>query len=278
MGGVVGELTGANRAARAAEGAALEQQAEAKRTREFVTKEARRAEDITNKELDSPQQIRLMEKLLGRAEKQLDNDQRLLDAVDPALMEASNQALKLLRGERGGASTALSGQRAHLRQQLVNQLREQLGPGAETSSAGIQALTAFDRQSMDAESGLLTSLLGITQNARNQANAGFEMGQGVAGLQLNRTQTRTAPINALIGAYTNTSQPVINSAGAQFVGDQIKARSQGALFNTLLEGGLAYATGGTSMLPKLFGGGGVADGLTGSSELKLPSLGSSAGY
>ena len=79
-------------------------------------------------------------------EKNLSRQEQLISQLDPTIIEASQQALRLLRGESSSTLAPIQAQRDQQRQKLMNSLRQQLGPGAESSTAGIQALTRFDAE------------------------------------------------------------------------------------------------------------------------------------
>ena len=140
------DISGAS-AADAAGRAAMAQAAEARASREAILREAGALEDKTMALAKaSPEELRAHEASLMAADKQLKSDEQLLASVDPALMEASSQVLKLLRGERSAALAPLDTQRAEQRKQLLDSLRQQYGPGAETSSLGLKALRDFDME------------------------------------------------------------------------------------------------------------------------------------
>lgn len=182
----------------------------------------------------SVNELRAMEQQLGTAEKQLANDQRLLDAVDPALMEASKQALSLLRGDKAQSLGPLEQQRAEQRNQLVQRLREQYGPGAESTSAGAKALRQFDSETStitnNAQQQSLGMLLGTAQSSRpNLSNnvAAFGSVANQYGNVANRqTQANLSAYGNLMSAYGGASQAAINSSGSQFTQGVLNAQAQ----------------------------------------------------
>jgi hypothetical protein len=193
--------------------------------------------------LSFEQDIKNQERELGRQE-------QLIAQIDPTIMEASQQALKLLRGESSSTLKPVQDQRNMQRQQLVNRLREQMGPGAETSTAGIQALNRFDSETNNLVSGQQQGALSLLGNTANQFSAlrpnmnqsiglRSQYGQGGTNLRMNQAAL-------LNGAY----QPVINSAGAEHTAAVMRGKQDLAFGNALLEGGIAYATGGASTIGK----------------------------
>lgn len=112
----------------------------------------------------SAQELAQLQKQIDVTDRSIARQEELLKAVDPALIEASQQALKLLKGEASSSTQPLERARQRQRQQLENRLREQLGPGFETSSAGIEALGRFDTETADAVQGAQQQALGGITN------------------------------------------------------------------------------------------------------------------
>jgi hypothetical protein len=123
--------------AKAAQRAAMQQQAEAGAA-------YRQYADIINPATTAG--LLQLDKDLANQEKNLVRQEQLIAQIDPTVIEASQQALRLLKGERSSALGPAEQQRSQQRQKLLNNLRERLGPGAETSTAGLQALNRFDSE------------------------------------------------------------------------------------------------------------------------------------
>lgn len=141
--------------------------------------------------------------------------QQLIDSADPALIEAGKQALSLLQGKEAATLNPIKQARSTQREALKQKLFDQLGPGYETSSAGIQALSAFDAQTdtlmTNAQQSSLSQLLGVAQQTSAQASTqtNFQNSLSLASQQGGIQQRQ---INAILG--TN-----ITNQGAQYVGD-----------------------------------------------------------
>jgi len=231
--GVVGSVIGGEKQAAAAgkAGARAEQL-------------AREQQDRALAEAQSPEQLASLEKQMASQEQNLAREEKFLSNIDPTLIEASQQALKLLRGEQSSAVDPVREQRKRQRQQLVDQLREQLGPGAETSSAGMQALQNFDFQTSQSISGAqqssLQMLLGSTQQSGQTGRSGLsslgQMGLGISGQFGSAAQRR-------VNAVTGTTGGVAGAAGGQFAGDAIRGGAISAIGGNLLEGGIAGIIG-----------------------------------
>lgn len=190
----------------------------------------------------SPQEIQQLNQAISLNQQDITRKQRLIDSSDPALIEAGTQALKLLQGQDAKTLDPIRKQREKERLQLTNKLRSQIGSGFENSTAGIQALSAFDEATANAlgnaQQNSLSQLLGIAQNT----SAGY-------GVQNNISNSGT--LSALFGNQGNRMISAINGtpitgSGAQFVTDLQNARSNTALANAGVNAGLAYVTGGAS--------------------------------
>ena len=207
----------AQNAAMAQQEAAAQQQAQIRGLTEGVTVEG----------------LAQYDKALAVQDRNLARQEALVASIDPTILEASQQALSLLRGEQSKTLQPFQNQRALQRQTLVNSLREQLGPGAETSSAGQQALTRFDSESSNLFAGAQQQALGNLGNIGAQFS-GFrpDMLQGAMGLGNLATNRAGLRFNQA-GAMAGVNQNVLQSSGAQYTGDALRAQGQQALYGQL---------------------------------------------
>jgi hypothetical protein len=251
-----GDLSGANAAAKAAEKAGNAQAAAAGAQQQLIMNEGQRLEnDVMNLAKATPQELAALDRSLSSATTALDREERLLAAIDPALMEASQQALSLLRGESAGINKPMTDMRNMQRQQLLNSLRSQYGPGAESTSIGQRVLQQFDMESNSMlaqnQQNSLNQVFGIaTADAGGRARqslAGLQgVGQGYGAIQQRLLNARSNAGASTLGALSGTTQQMIQAAGAPYVGDVLRAQGQQGLFNTVLQGGMMYASGGMS--------------------------------
>lgn len=152
-------------------------------------------------------------------------EQELTSVYGPSVMAQGQSLFQSLQGQASPMATAYNQQRARSRDQLVQQLTSQLGPGALTSSVGQQALNNFDFQTNTNYAqindqginnevnrlGALTGQQSSVFNTINQTYSGLRAGLAqIQGTQ-NAFQTRQ------IGALENTAPSVIGSAGSQYV-------------------------------------------------------------
>lgn len=197
-------------------------------------------------------------------EKNLARQEQLISQIDPTILEASQQALKLLRGEQSSTLAPIQRQRDQQRQKLLNQLREQLGPGAETSTAGIQALTRFDAETNNLMAGQQQSAIQMLGNTAGQFNSVRpDMFREIMGLS-NFGQGKTQLQYQQAAALSNARQGLMQTAGAQYTQDLIKAQGAASYGRSLHESGMAigeaWATmgmgGGKTKVGDTSGGGG----------------------
>ena len=260
IGDFFGDVTGSGRAAEAAQGSALAQAAASERiaseqralfreNRDQLLGEAGRLEReaLLLAEAD-PNELRDLETAFSESERLLAREEKFLNAIDPALMEASEQTLKLLRGEEADINKPTQNLRARQRQQLVDSLRSQFGPGAESSSIGRQALSEFDTQtsllasqnrqnSLSQVFGIATSDIGGRARSAFGQRAGLagQLSQGKTNQRLRLLNTRLGVGQSTIGALSGTNQQqlalesnlgqlAIQNAGAPFVGEALKGQ------------------------------------------------------
>lgn len=181
----------------------------------------------------------------------LDNQQRLIDAIDPALMEAGRQALKLMQGESAPILKPLQEQQARDRTQLTQDLISQYGPGALGTTAGQNAMMKFDQASQmataSAQQNSLNSLLSTSAASRPNPFQGVQAGGQILQGQQNQQGLQ---LNALDANKTT------NVAGSQYAGDLAKARENTAYTGSLMNlgGTVAGAAIGKSAVGKPAGG------------------------
>jgi hypothetical protein len=183
---------------------------------------------------------------LGLQRQSIQKQSTLFEALDPAILEASQQALNLLQGKEAKSLDPLRRQFAQDETKLLNQLRRDMGPGAETSTAGIQALAKlrFDQnqQLQGSQQQSLSQLFGMGQSgAVNRGQLGGQIGQ-----LANIGQGFGNAAGRRVGAITGTS-PFIASAGqqvAQTAGSASTAESLRGNFGRNLLG--SAVQGGTS--------------------------------
>lgn len=230
---VTGDIMG-DGGAGAAQAAAMEQQSLAQRQFGELSGIAKKM---------STAGIADMDRALAAQERSLARQEQLVAQIDPTIIEASQQALKLLRGESSSTLAPMQAQRAQQRQKLLNSLREQLGPGAETSSIGQQALSQFDLESQGLTAQAQQSALGQMGNIFGQfsaakPNLGSEA-MTFAQLAGGKADIYGKQASILSGAY----QPLLQTAGAQYTADVMKGQQRSAVgqmaLGAAIQGGMS---------------------------------------
>jgi len=263
----IGELTGSSSAARAAKKAAQQREAELRTAVGMgkkglgVAQEAgqRTQQGIADaiRAADSPQELAALEKAMESQEKFLQRQEQVLANIDPAVIEAAEQTLAVLRGDESQFLDPVRQERARQREDVVNMLREQMGPGAETSTAGIQALNKFDAEtnmliSEQRQRGL-NQLWGIANqgatssvSAQNAAAGGLgALGQAFGDRAQRMANTRLGGLDRAIssanleqGAFANlmnAQQGLAAGAGSNQVGNLIASQGQQSFINQGLQ-------------------------------------------
>jgi hypothetical protein len=168
-----------------------------------------------------------LDKDIASQDRNLVRQEQLISQIDPTLIEASQQALKLLRGEQSSTLAPIERQRQQQRQTLLNTLREQLGPGAETSTAGIQALTKFDsdsnnllsnqqQQALSGLGGLATQFNSTRPDMLREISGRSALTQAKTGLEFQRAQ----------GLFS-ARQPLFQTAGANQTANSLFGQTLG---------------------------------------------------
>jgi hypothetical protein len=179
-------------------------------------------------------ELQAAEKQMQVADRAIARQEELLNAVDPSLIEAGKQALGLLKGEDVKSLDPLKRNRDRQRALLQNQLRERLGAGYETSSAGSEALNRFDQQTSETLAGAqeqtLGRLLGVAAGVR--PDQGQLVGLGGVGLGT-QTMFQNRLLNATAGAPS-----LVDTVGG-------KQKGQAAKFGNIADigGGIASIAG-----------------------------------
>lgn len=253
--GAAGNVAGGAIQAGAASGAAASAAAAQEKTRAEATAAAQ----------PSAQELSLLDKQLQTTEAGLKRQQQLLSAVDPALMAAGKQALDLLGGKEAGILAPMKAEQDRQRQRLEARLRDQLGPGYATSSAGIEALSRFDAQSQaqltQAQQSAIGQLLGTSQQTVAGSGAGFQ-GTQALGIPLAGYQNIAGrKVNAITGTPVQGINP--GAVGAGVMGQTLSGVGSGIA-------GLGGQLMGFDMLKSLLPGGGGGGGGGAGGDTGLP--------
>lgn len=225
----------------------------------------------------TPQQLAASQEAIHGQEANIQKQESLVSSIDPMLMEAGKQATQLLQGKAAPVLNQMKAQRADQRTQLLDNLRSQLGPGAETSTAGQQALQKFDMETSTQLNGAQQSYLGqmsgmLNQGLQTRPNMAGQYGAlDTLGQSLTRPALERAGISqSFMPAVGSSFGQSIQSAGAPYMQQLLMAQNRQQV------AGSVGKIGG-SILGGAFGGpGGAAAGGSAGGSMS-PSLNSAGG-
>jgi hypothetical protein len=197
----------------------------------------------------SPLEIAQMEQANQLNQQDIQRKQKLLASADPAIIEAGQQALSLLQGKDAASLNPLRSSQAQQRKQLEDRLRAQLGSGYANTTAGIQALAAFDNAAYNSQSTAqqqsLAQLLGVAQNtsANNGLQSNITNSNNLANLYGNQSSRIVSAINGT----------PITAAGSQFAGQLAGQQQMQGLFQGIgslatMYAGLQKPTNGNNIV------------------------------
>lgn len=269
LGGGAMSIIGANNAAGAADRNTQATIGAAKERQEREIAERQRIETAAlGFAQKSPEEIQAFSSLLKSKEFTLSENKRLIDSqmqmlakFDPAIQEAGDQMLKLLKGESSRYLAPVTQQREIQRAKLEGNLARTMGAGWRTSSAGIEAITRFDQQTFEATSSIqanaLNQVASLYSGGVNLKNATIGSVQDLFKTNIGVDQAVLASEDAVkrrqIAAQTGAAQVAPINFGA--VQDASKTVGQGdAIRGNALSGlGNSIAGVGASIGGQLFG-------------------------
>lgn len=219
---VIGEITGAGAGARAAGAAGMAS---------YQQQVADRAAALKFAE-PSEMEMQQLEQAIAVNTQEIARKEKLLASSDPALIEAGKQALELMQGKQAAATAPIASDRERARKQLENTLAQRLGPDYQQSSAGITALSEFDRQTGNlmnqVQQQTLSQFLGVAQNV-----------QGLASLQPNAAMS--AGLSQARGGINQRQMAAIQGfrvdPSLQYAEEMSRARSNQQMFGGLMQAG-----------------------------------------
>lgn len=186
-----------------------------------------------------------MENAIKAQDRNLSRQEELVKQIDPAILEASQSALRIMRGDQ---NNPFSRQRALGRQKLLNRLREQLGPGAETSSIGLKALSQFDSETDAGTTGAAQGYGQIAQQFSGLRPNMLQESTGLSNLAAGRAGLRYQQQGLIQGANNNIlqmGQGLTDTAGWQHTAAIINSQNRQAFQNQLIGG--AFTLGGAML-------------------------------
>lgn len=241
--------------------------------------EAMRKEALASYDQYVPGQQAAVDKAMQAQSVNLSRTQKLVDNIDPALIEAGKQTKQLLEGQSAPVLSNLQQQRQVQRQQMLDSLRQQIGPGAETSSMGQNMLMKFDSETSNimssAQQSYLSQVSGLaldggrvtsgTLSAMSESLAKLGQQWGDIGA------TRAKILEGTMASSDRAYQSNVETAAGQAAGGY----AQGALWQNVGSGlgqiaGVVAQSGGNANSAS----GGIESYGGGSNSYTMPQLGS----
>lgn len=176
------------------------------------------------------------------------NQEFITKAYGPNILAAGQNAYNLLDGQQASILKPMQDQITRQRSQLVNSLRDQLGPDYQNSSAGVDALSRFDenanmtlQQAQEQAIGVATSAMGIssqsylaTLQSQSQSFTNLASMLGMVGATRNAIQARQ--VNALTGT------PVTPYTGGDAAAAAMHDQQMAGGVSNLINAGAAYGS------------------------------------
>lgn len=258
LGGIFGGM-GADSQADAAQQIAMAQMQEQQRTRGLAMGAAQ----------PSVEELQMMQSELSNWQRmnsfhasELERTQKTLNAIDPNIMESANQLHSLMTGGESASLNPLKSQRARERQSLESNLRNTMGAGYMSSTAGQQALAQHDQQTDEmmttARFGAMNQMAALGQSqAGTSATVGGSMratGGLLASMGNEYMGQNSSMVNRQIAAINAT--PTTPYAGAASTGQYLQGGQQAQFGQQLLNTGATMGMMGMAkQMPNTLGEG-----------------------
>lgn len=194
---------------------------------------ARRLGDLAN-----PNQTELQ--LLEQQLISIQRDIKVSETQDKNVMAYNEGLSQVLAGKEAPVLSPMRNEQNRQREAMVAQLRMQLGPGAETSSAGMEALNRFDQNQQLSNAQAQQSYLGTLQTGAFAQSRDISRGINSAENIMQNQYTRSA--NAITGGRTNLS-PLLAAAEARYQSDLLPSQNYGKIGEQVSSSGMS-ALGG----------------------------------
>lgn len=259
LGGGVLSFLGGQSQASAQERAAMAQAEALKRQSELAFEAQRQAIEQRTKERDlalgfaapgadelsaRSNYLDLQEQVLGRTRRELDFLQRGLDITSPGAAQAG----------QGLFSSLIARQRSAQRAKLESELRQRLGAGYATTSAGQSALQQFDQGTVDVAAQAIPAFL---QQAYQSIGAPVSLEQSIKNRQISAAQgTPLSPLfGEMAGLRAQFAGPLAQSAQAPFVGQAARGQAMAGLGSNISQIGGMFLGKGLGGMFNVTGGG-----------------------
>lgn len=233
------------------------------------------AQELT--QLDT--QIKNQGRAMQFQEASIKRDEKILGALDPSLVEAGQQARKLMKGEEAKILGPMKRMRDTQRKELEQRLSQQFGPGYSSSSAGMEALNRFDDQSamsmaqaQEQAFNSVAGFLGMGSQIRNQMDSKTQTGfANISNMGAQTLGSMNSIQNRQLTAETNIAGMKMKTAGAEYAAMASIGDTVGGIGTSFMSGaasGVGSAIGqgiGKKALGAVMGGAKSSGGSSGGS-------------
>jgi hypothetical protein len=265
--GLIGGLFG-NSEANAMQEMAMAQLEEQRRMRELALGFAKPS---TEELLLQGRQLAQLDQYMTYQSAELERAQKMLQTIDPTIMETSKQILSLAQGGSSPLLAPMERRREEGKLSLNSRINEEMGYGGAMSTAGRAALGGYDQQTGEILAqnrfnimGGLGNIQGQAMNSRNAVMGGINqntaMGASLIGSSLGTADNFSKrQMSAVLGTSLTPY------AGAGSMGDFLSAQQGKQSMNGLVSAGATMGMmsmlKGSPLLGGAAGGGGASTSL-----------------
>lgn len=185
--------------------------------RKRITDQATQAAQMSPNEINAINSL-LTDKgaALQQTQNSIDKQQAQLDAMDPQVKAAGSELYSLLTGQSTKVLQPIQQQLQRQRNERMNELASQLGPGFMTTSAGIEAMNKFDTDAAATLNNVQQNYLSnITQSYLGLAGTENQGQAAVTAANNNLFAQQTAVDQTVLGAYQNVQGRIENAITGQ---------------------------------------------------------------
>lgn len=215
--------------------------------------------------IPSAQELNLMDQTVSNSMSQLQAQSnaintatQTLNSLSPAVKAAGDNATALLNGQTSSMLKPLQNQQQVQRTQLQNQLASKLGPGYQTTAAGIMALNNFDNnaastmanaqsQALNQAVSATSSLAGLSGNLSSNISQNANSTASLANnMQTTQQQFGIQAANIYAGGSAqalSANNTLASVVGNQFAGQISQGQNLSNLFGNVGQVGVSTGVG-----------------------------------
>lgn len=231
--GMYGQMQGAARTAKAAtEGARIQAENERFMQQAKFDEAGRQQKRAVAAAEPSVEELKSLRDNIAMMERATSRTESMLDAINPAFMENARQSVALLQGKEAPILDPVRKARERGRINLTNRLRQQLGTGFETSSAGIESLNRYDTETegllAQAQQSAIAQMMGVNLQAQGQLGlpeSRLAQAYSIPTAQAGRIRERQ--LNAILNTDPTAEAGIpMSGMNFDFVGDMVRGQGE----------------------------------------------------